>query len=97
MKKIKWILVRIKKRIAAVIADSTYRTLESLPHAKLLLMPSAYNLNDEETIAKLEEQALERKRQEMVQTLERMNEIIEEYARQKNLDNDNWRKTIDMI
>lgn len=60
-------------------------------------MPSAYILNDEETIAKLEEQALERKRQEMVQTLERMNEIIEEYARQKNLDNDNWRKTIDMI
>ncbi len=86
MKKIKWILVRIKKRIAAVIADSTYRTLESLPHAKLLLMQSAYILNDEETIAKLEEQALER-----------MNEIIEEYARQKNLDNDNWRKTIDMI
>ena len=97
MKKIKWILVRIKKRIAAVLADSTYRTLESLPHTSMLLMPSAYILNDEETIAKLEELALERKRQEMVQTLERMNEIIEEYARQKNLDNDNWRKTIDMI
>ena len=97
MKKIKWILVRIKKRIAAVLADSTYRTLESLPHTSMLLMPSAYILNDEETIAKLEELALERKRQEMVQTLERMNEIIEEYARQENLDVDKWRVKIDTI
>ena len=83
MKKIKWILVRIKKRIAAVLADSTYRTLESLPHTRMLLM--------------LEELALERKRQEMVQTLERMNEIIEEYARQENLDVDKWRVKIDTI
>lgn len=73
----------MKKRIAAVIADSRYNSSSWLPFTKPLLMPSAYILNDEETIARMEKEALEKKRQEAIRSRERMEEIVREFLEQE--------------
>lgn len=78
MNKIKWILIRIKKRFAAIAADSLYKATNRPGHNKMLLLPSVYILNDEETIERLEEEALERERQEVIRSTQRLAYFLEE-------------------